>query len=154
MTSKASGGRQPPVPANRGLTPPARRSYSWTTPEYRGEGRRIPAARLTAAVPDIAPYLDWERIEWQDRSFLMEDWRNRESDLLFRIPFRSPAAETPVLVCILLEHQSAPDPRMPPPAPLQLEPLPDEDWFFATLRQAIAGNRQREDEAGRQLPVP
>jgi hypothetical protein len=84
----------------------------------------------------------------------MEDWGNRESDLLFRIPFRSPAAETPVLVCILLEHQSAPDPRMPPPAPLQLEPLPDEDWFLATLRQAIAGNRQREDEAGRQLPVP
>jgi hypothetical protein len=68
---------------------------------------------LTAAVPDIAPHLDYERIEWQDRSFLMEDWRNRESDLLFRIPFRSPTAESPVLVCILLEHQSAPDPRMP-----------------------------------------
>jgi hypothetical protein len=68
---------------------------------------------LLEVVPDIAPFLDYSRIQWQDRSFLMEDWRNRESDLLFRIPFRSPGGETSVLVCILLEHQSAPDPRMP-----------------------------------------
>jgi hypothetical protein len=68
---------------------------------------------LLEVVPGIALHLDYERIEWQDRSFLMEDWRNRESDLLFRIPFRSPAGETTVLVCILLEHQSDPDPRMP-----------------------------------------
>jgi hypothetical protein len=68
---------------------------------------------LLEAVPAIAPFLDCDRIERQDRSFLMEDWRNREADLLFRIPFRSPAGETSVLVCILLEHQSAPDPRMP-----------------------------------------
>jgi hypothetical protein len=35
------------------------------------------------------------------------------------------------------------------PVPLQLEPLPNEDWFFETMRQAIAENRQREDEADR-----
>jgi len=29
--------------------------------------------------------------------------------------------------------------------PLHLEPLPDEDWFFQTMREAIAENRQRED---------
>jgi hypothetical protein len=40
-------------------------------------------------------------------------------------------------------------PQVLAPAPLQLEPLPDEDWFFETMRQAIAENRQREDEAGR-----
>src|SRR5262245_31992883 len=31
--------------------------------------------------------------------------------------------------------------------PLHLEPLPDEDWFFQTMREAIAENRQRENEA-------
>jgi hypothetical protein len=33
--------------------------------------------------------------------------------------------------------------------PLQLQPLPDDDWFFDTMRQAIAENRQRDDEANR-----
>jgi predicted RNase H-like HicB family nuclease len=34
-------------------------------------------------------------------------------------------------------------------APLQLEPLPDEDWFFQTMRGAIEENRKREDEVSR-----
>ncbi len=33
--------------------------------------------------------------------------------------------------------------------PLQLTPVPDQDWFFETMREAIAENRQREDEADR-----
>jgi hypothetical protein len=37
--------------------------------------------------------------------------------------------------------------RSPAPAPFHLEPLPDDDWFFQTLREAIAENRQRENEA-------
>jgi predicted RNase H-like HicB family nuclease len=35
----------------------------------------------------------------------------------------------------------------PTPAPLQLEAFPDDDWFFRTMREAIAENRQRENEA-------
>lgn len=35
----------------------------------------------------------------------------------------------------------------PNPVPPILEPLPDDDWFFQTMREAIAENRQREDEA-------
>ncbi|HEY7153559.1 MAG TPA: hypothetical protein VH575_06340 [Gemmataceae bacterium] len=35
----------------------------------------------------------------------------------------------------------------PASAPLHLEPLPDEDWFFQSMREAIAENRQREDGA-------
>jgi hypothetical protein len=35
-----------------------------------------------------------------------------------------------------------------PHPPLHLDPLPDDDWFFQTLREAIAENRQRENEAG------
>jgi hypothetical protein len=29
---------------------------------------------------------------------------------------------------------------------LALEQLPDDDWFFQTMREAIADNRRREDE--------
>jgi len=36
----------------------------------------------------------------------------------------------------------------PVPTPLHLEPLRDDDWFFQTMREAIAENRQWEDEAG------
>ena len=32
-------------------------------------------------------------------------------------------------------------------APLQLDPLPEDDWFFRTMREAIAEERQRENEA-------
>jgi predicted RNase H-like HicB family nuclease len=35
----------------------------------------------------------------------------------------------------------------PSPPPLHLEPLPDDDWFFRTMREAIAENRKHEDEA-------
>jgi hypothetical protein len=47
------------------------------------------------------------------RDFPLEDWRHRESDLLFRIPYRTPAETVPVFVCVLLEHQSRQDPLMP-----------------------------------------
>jgi predicted RNase H-like HicB family nuclease len=45
----------------------------------------------------------------------------------------------------LLELGNGPPPLTP--APLHLEPLPDDDWFFQTMREAIAENRQREDKA-------
>src|SRR5262249_48381981 len=33
-------------------------------------------------------------------------------------------------------------------APLHFEPLPGEDWFFQTMREAIAENRLRENDVG------
>ena len=62
---------------------------------------------------DLAAALDFDRTEPIDREFLLEDWRRRESDLLFRVPFRTPAGAPPALVCVLVEHQSSPDPSMP-----------------------------------------
>jgi Putative transposase, YhgA-like len=62
---------------------------------------------------ELADALDFERTEPLDREFLLEDWRRRESDLLFRVPYRTPATGPPALVCVLVEHQSAPDPSMP-----------------------------------------
>jgi len=34
-----------------------------------------------------------------------------------------------------------------PPTSLCLEPLPDDDWFFQAMRDAITENRQHEDGA-------
>jgi hypothetical protein len=74
---------------------------------------RNPRDLLMEVVPDIAARLDFGAVEVVDRSFLMEDWRRREVDLFFRIPFRSGEGQPPVLVCVLVEHQSGPDARMP-----------------------------------------
>lgn len=67
---------------------------------------------LASLLPDLVDRLDFDRIEPVGREFLLEDWRRRESDLLFRLPFRTdPNAWT--VICVLLEHQSEPDPPMP-----------------------------------------
>jgi hypothetical protein len=68
---------------------------------------------VAAVAGELAAALDFERTEPLDREFLLEDWRRRESDLLFRVPFRTPATIPPALVCVLVEHQSVPDPTMP-----------------------------------------
>lgn len=64
--------------------------------------------------PTLAPRLDFEQTRPLERDFPLPDWRRREADLLFHVPFRgAPYQET--LLCLLIEHQSAAD----PPAPLR-----------------------------------
>ncbi len=62
--------------------------------------------------PDVAPRLDFDKAKPLARDFPLPDWRRREADLLFHVPFRDgdPAQET--LLCLLIEHQSAEDPPM------------------------------------------
>ena len=47
------------------------------------------------------------------REFPTDDWRRRESDLLYEIPFRADDGVQLTLVCVLIEHQSEPDPLIP-----------------------------------------
>jgi hypothetical protein len=68
---------------------------------------------LQAALPGQAPELDVPRAELLDRDFVLEDWRERSSDLFWKIPLRQPHAGLHSLVCLLLEHQTAADPVMP-----------------------------------------
>ena len=68
---------------------------------------------LTAVLPSLVGQFDFEHAEILPRTFLLDDWRRREADLLFRLPFRDDPSIPPVLVCVLLEHQSEPDPSMP-----------------------------------------
>jgi Putative transposase, YhgA-like len=71
---------------------------------------------LAAAFPEIVERFDFEKVEPVPRTFLLDDWRRRESDLLFRVPFASRPASEPeryALICVLIEHQSKADPLMP-----------------------------------------
>ena len=68
---------------------------------------------LRAVVPDLADGFDCDRARLVDREILLPDWRRREADLPFEIPYRVGAAELLALVCVLIEHQSDTDPLLP-----------------------------------------
>ena len=70
-------------------------------------------------MPDLVDRFDFERLEIVPRTFLLDDWRRRESDVLFRLPFRDEPTAPSALVCVLLESthfvgtRSEADPAMP-----------------------------------------
>ena len=68
---------------------------------------------LFDAIPKLAPNLLFPQMRYLPRKFLLEDWRGRKSDILVEIPFRWEEVEQTILICLLLEHQTRPDPRMP-----------------------------------------
>jgi hypothetical protein len=63
--------------------------------------------------PDAASLLDFPRTAVLRRDLPMPDWRRRETDLLFRVPFRDPGPVPASVVCLLVEHASQPDQRTP-----------------------------------------
>jgi hypothetical protein len=70
-------------------------------------------AVLREVAPEIADRLDYTRLEIVKRAYLLDDWRERDNDVLVRLPLLGMPAGTQVLVCILIEHQSSADPVMP-----------------------------------------
>ena len=68
---------------------------------------------LESAVPLHAAGFDCARARLIEGDFLLPDWRGREADLIFEIPYRVGNSERLALVCLLIEHQSRPDARMP-----------------------------------------
>jgi hypothetical protein len=70
-------------------------------------------AFLRQAVPALADGFDCDRLRLLDREFPIDDWRRREADLPFEVPFRLGDEEQWALVYVLVEHQSAEDPAMP-----------------------------------------
>src|SRR6266851_2823472 len=77
-------------------------------------GERHNLRELIAEVlPDLVERFDFERLEPVPTTFLLDDWRERESDMLFLLPFRAGEDLPPALVCLLIEHQSEADPWMP-----------------------------------------
>ena len=70
---------------------------------------------IGAAAPDLAPGFVFSRTRKLDRTLPLPDWRRRESDLLFSVPWQASAGEAAVeaLVCLLVEQQSQDDAAMP-----------------------------------------
>jgi hypothetical protein len=68
---------------------------------------------LRDAAPALADGFDYTRMQSVNREMFTDDWRIREADLLFEIPFLDPALPLPALVCVLLEHQSDTDRAVP-----------------------------------------
>src|SRR5947209_16592335 len=70
---------------------------------------------IGAAAPDVAGGFEFARTRKLDRALPLPDWRRRESDLLFSIPWRETAGgpATEALLCLLVEQQSQEDAAMP-----------------------------------------
>jgi hypothetical protein len=64
---------------------------------------------------ELVDHLDFSRLEKVERTFILEDYREREADLVFVLPFLEETEQglREVIVYILIEHQSSPDPTMP-----------------------------------------
>ena len=61
----------------------------------------------------IADALDFERSEQLNRSFISDELRSQESDMVFKVPFRTPMQEhQEVIIYLLIEHQSTVDRAM------------------------------------------
>jgi hypothetical protein len=67
---------------------------------------------IATVLPALVDRFDFTQVEMPPRTFLLDDWRRRESDMLFRLPFQQEDLP-PALVCLLIEHQSKPAPPMP-----------------------------------------
>ena len=63
--------------------------------------------------PDLVDELDFDQMHEARRQFLLDDYRERELDLLIEVPFRNRPDALPLLICLLLEHQSTIDNVMP-----------------------------------------
>lgn len=68
---------------------------------------------LQQAVPELADGFDCQQARLLDREFPLDDWRRREADLPFEIPYRLGETAGAALVVVMLEHQSDTDPLMP-----------------------------------------
>jgi hypothetical protein len=70
-------------------------------------------ALLRAVAPDLAEQLDYAQMQLVKPKYLLDDWRERECDLLVRLPYLDRARSQELLVCVLVEHQSTIDQAMP-----------------------------------------
>lgn len=68
---------------------------------------------LQRVLGPVASGFDCDQRRILPRDFLLPNWQGRERDFLCEIPFRLADSERWALVCILLEHQTKPNARMP-----------------------------------------
>ena len=66
---------------------------------------------LQIVASDLVEQLDFSRLEKVNQSFIPDNLREQESDVVYLIPFRSEAVGE-VMIYVLIEHQSTPSPVM------------------------------------------
>jgi len=64
---------------------------------------------------DIAERIDYNNIERIERTFIEDDFRKREADILFKAKFLDDTGKSLIefIIYVLIEHQSSVDPIMP-----------------------------------------
>lgn len=67
---------------------------------------------LRLIAPDFVRSLDFSRATQESRTFVSEVLREREADVLLRVPFQETSESEELLICILVEHQSSVDSLM------------------------------------------
>ena len=68
---------------------------------------------LLTAVADLAKHIDYTQLQRLDRTFISDNFRKREADLVFTAPFLDEQKTREVIIYILIENQSTVDPTMP-----------------------------------------
>ena len=106
------------------------------------------ASLLRAVVPQpLADSLQWSTLALHPARFVSRDWRGREADLLFSVEqVEQQADAAPVLLYVLLEHQSAPDGWLR----LRLLDYCVQVWVRWTKEHE---DDEDDDEAGHRLPL-
>ena len=61
---------------------------------------------------ELAELIDFQKLTQLNRSFIPENLREQESDVVFSVPFRTGSGKDELLIYILVEHQSTVDPTM------------------------------------------
>ncbi len=80
------------------------------TPE-RCVFRRISSNRATYSQKCVSP-IDFSQLIHINRSFVPDNLREQESDIVYRVPFRDESKMEELLIYILIEHQSTIDTTM------------------------------------------
>jgi hypothetical protein len=70
-------------------------------------------AFLSDALSNWKTGFDFKKAKEVSREFLLDDWRGREADMFFEVPYRFADGERKAIVCVLIEHQTRPDSRAP-----------------------------------------
>ena len=69
-------------------------------------------ALLEMFLGSLVAAFDFDQIEQVHRSFIPDELRTQESDMVFSLPFRTPQPRQEVIVYLLIEHQSTVDRSM------------------------------------------
>jgi hypothetical protein len=83
---------------------------------------------LEEALPDHIAALDCANARLLPREFVAPDWRGREADVLYEIPYQTQNGTRLALVCVLIEHQSRTDVLMPFRTLLLMVSFWDRQW--------------------------